>query len=85
MSRKEEIEKWAEEYALKETITDGAYYEALAAFKVGAEWADAHPKKGLVDIDKACEWLRNSGIIHDNSGGYERESIIEEFRKAMET
>lgn len=35
-------------------------------------------------IDKAAEWLRNSGIIRDNSGGYERECKIEEFCKAME-
>ena len=28
-------------------------------FIKGAEWADSHPRKGLVDIEKVCEVLKN--------------------------
>lgn len=34
-------------------------------------------------IEKAAAWLRNSGIIKDNSGGYEREYIINKFKESM--
>ena len=44
----------------------------------GAQWADLHPRKGLVDIEKACEWLKNTEI------GTFPYKLIEEFRKAME-
>ena len=27
------------------------------SFEEGAKWADKHPKKGLVSIDKACKWI----------------------------
>ena len=47
-------------------------------FIQGAEWADEHPRKGLVDIDRACEWLKNTEI------GTFPYKLIEEFRKAME-
>lgn len=26
----------------------------------GAEWADQHPRKGLVDIEKIVEWIENN-------------------------
>lgn len=42
------------------------------------EWADEHPRKGLVDIDEACEWLRTTNI-----GAFPYKLIVE-FRKAME-
>ena len=47
-------------------------------FVAGAQWADEHPKKGLVDIDRACEWLKNTEI------GTFPYKLIKEFRKAME-
>lgn len=49
----------------------------------GAEWADEHPKEGLVDINKACEFLTHYCNQH---GVYptKRVEIIEQFKKAME-
>lgn len=29
-----------------------------SAFKNGARWSDAHPRKGLVDFEKVCEFIR---------------------------
>ena len=58
-----------------------------------AEWIDEHPRKGLVDIDKACEWLLDNvyGYIEESnnpkfSGGYtfDFNSFLNDFRKAME-
>ena len=58
---------------------DMVYYMNInPSFIAGAKWADEHPRKGLVDIDKACEWLTNTTI------GTFPYKLIEEFRKAME-
>lgn len=35
-------------------------------------------------IEKAVEWLKNNIDFHDNSGGYERERKLQDFKKAME-
>ena len=45
-------------------------------FLEGATWSDEHPRKGLVDIDKACEWL----LKHTSCCSPE----LERFRKAMQ-
>jgi len=29
-------------------------------FMAGAQWADQHPKDNLVDIDTACEWVKEN-------------------------
>ena len=56
------------------------------AFIQGALWADSCPRKGLVDIEKACEWLKDN--IHDYymTGEFEQwfDDMFEDFRKAME-
>lgn len=48
----------------------------------GAKWADANPKKGMVNIDQACEWLESA--IRPYAGYNDTVDIIESFRKAME-
>ena len=48
-------------------------------FRCGAEWSDEHPRKGLVDINKAVEWLETN-----QHGFILTEKDIEDFRKAME-
>jgi hypothetical protein len=51
------------------------------SFREGAKWADSHPRKGLVDIDKACEWLIENYPTND---GGELYIFIKDFQKAME-
>ena len=51
-------------------------------FVDGVQWADENPRKGLVDIEKAAEWLdetlRNTDFYDD-----EREEFVKAFKKAM--
>ena len=51
-------------------------------FIVGAEWSDNHPRKGLVDINKAREWVKNVFIGPFGEGL--ANSIADEFVKEME-
>jgi len=62
-------------------------------FEQGAKWADEHPRKGLVDIDKMCEWLyKNMDAYacpikaHGSTTwfAYVNPDIIKDFKKAME-
>lgn len=53
-------------------------------FIKGAEWSDKHPKKGLVNIEKACEWLDNNAEDYTIDGGLSIENLIYSFEKAME-
>lgn len=34
------------------------------SFALGAKWADEHPQNGLINIEKACDWLKNILYIH---------------------
>lgn len=68
--------------------------EIVDAFEAGAEWADEHPKEGLVNLDKVCEWLENkcenkreyiSGLFGGPcSINIMFENISKDLRKAME-
>lgn len=64
------------------------YFNQNPAFIAGVEWADAHPRKGLVDIDKVCDWMKNYRQESSDGTGYVpgivNDKTIEEFRKAME-
>lgn len=81
MKRKEEIEKAAAKF-------DGSM-NCVGCFIGGAEWADQHPRKGLVDIEKACQKLEK--CMYDNlmfQGRLHRkeviETFIEDFKKYLE-
>ena len=53
MTRREEIQQAATNYQRqfpKRYVNELHYIN-------GAEWADSHPRTGLVDIDKVCEWI----------------------------
>ena len=86
MDRKEEIQKASEEFGAEEfRVTRDKFLaeHAIKFFKRGAQWADSHPRKGLVDIDKACEFLK------DHLDGYDIpeddiERSVETFKLAME-
>lgn len=97
MTREEEIKKAEVEY-FNETYFDGCDYVGevakTAAFIAGAKWADEHPKDGLVNLDKVCEWLENkcenkreyiSGLFGGPcSINIMFENISKDLRKAME-
>ena len=69
MTRKEEINK---------SIPDVCAGRVQAIFYVwGAEWADEHPKKGLVDIDKVCEYLKS--LKFQEYSGTPLERLINDF------
>ncbi len=48
----------------------------------GAEWADQHPRKGLVDIEKVIEYMKkNSRFNYLLETDWE---VLDDLRKAME-
>ncbi len=49
-------------------------------FTIGVEWADSRPRKGLVDIDKAYEWIADHITEYLDRSDF----MAEEFKKAME-
>lgn len=83
MTREEEIKLVAEC-----AVTDEKYAEFKEGLIWGAKWADTNPKKGMINIDKACEWLEH----HVNDDKYYScigeeiliPYLIEDFKKAME-
>lgn len=50
--RKDEIQKAADSLDL--------WHAGEIMFKMGAEWSDKHPRKDLIEIDKACKWLEDN-------------------------
>ena len=65
MSRDEEIKKAEIKYS-DDTLFDGCDYVGQVAkqeaFIAGAKWADEHPQKDLVNINKVIDWLRDNFI-----------------------
>lgn len=74
MTRKEEIEKFAESQMDCEYRDDSAYNGII----LGAEWADE------TLIEKACRYLDANFPEIDSVGTWYKKSFIEEFKKAME-
>ena len=54
----------------------------VGAFTNGVNWSDNHPRKGLVDINKAREWVKNAFVGPFGEGL--ANSIADEFVKSME-
>jgi hypothetical protein len=50
-------------------------------FLTGVEWADEHPKEGLVSIEKAAEWVKNA--FKGTFGEGLAENIKQEFIETM--
>jgi len=70
ITRKEQIQLAANDQIGVELIPFKRY------FVLGAEWADRHIRNGLVDIEKACEWLvKHTDLSHLQ---------FEDFKKAMQ-
>lgn len=95
MKREEEIRKRAEYIAngIMIAVQANKYHTNVYDYKkecfnhshlmdaaIGAaNWADEHPRKGLVDIDDICEYLTKN-----DKGFILTEMSIAELRKAME-
>ena len=67
----------------------GLWSVGEAMFKLGAEWADEHPRKNLVDIDKAVKWIKDNAnkfvyvSAHTNTASINEHLFAEEFAEAM--
>lgn len=89
------VERWKE--ACKAACIDGNYrsHNGMTEtrddyFVDGVQWADEHPRKGFVDIDKVCEFLKNNarkyfGVDWSQHEWYfERDQLIKDLHKEME-
>lgn len=89
MKREEQIRQAEINYS-DDTMFDGCDYIGQVAkqesFIAGAKWADEHPKDGMVSLEKACEWLRETAhfYVSDFTGELDDNGLIEDFKKAME-
>lgn len=76
--RKKEIETQIDKMLL--------FYHGTKCFKdyllEMAEWADEHPQKGLISLDRACEYLES--VFTSLTGYYSGAEHTDDFRKAME-
>lgn len=86
MNRQKQISNFANNYAKSCYANDD--YESYAAQEDIAHacidainWADEHPRKGLVDIDKVCEWLKDN--LPNWVESYKEFKIIEDLCNAM--
>lgn len=84
MTREEEIKLVADC-----AVTDERYNEFKEGVIWGAKWADTNPKKRMINIDKACEWLRNNidfyiETNYDDDFRVDIEQLLKDISKAME-
>lgn len=96
MTREEEIKEAAKYYGECNPIydidvcgdfTEGDWETVASIFERGAKWADEHPRKGLVDIDKVYKYLKNLGYQQYPGAPMERildDEELEDFKRAME-
>ena len=91
MKREEQITKEIERIMQLKAFSKGTKEIGILLgswWKAGAKWADRHPREGLVDIEKACEYLefnRECVTTEDNGiMGWIPDEFIEKFRKEME-
>ena len=95
MTRKEKIQEAAEHYEQVDATNLACDYGwgdrdiQQQCFKAGVEWADQHPRKGLVDIEKVCDFIEENidnylYINRDWNAPQIKSNFIEDLRKAME-
>lgn len=86
MTRKEQIQDAASDH--RDWVCCG-FYDPIAdareeSFAEGAEWADEHPKEGMVNkqefIKKACDWLVGNAEDSVESAL----DLVAKFKQAME-
>lgn len=86
MTREEEKTQAANNYGLNARlgyprVMDETDKLICQAFKAGFDYSDEHPRKGLVDIEKACEYLESA--FKPLVGYYSTPDYVDAFRKAM--
>lgn len=54
-----------------------------SAFKNGARWSDAHPRKGLVDIDEVCNLLHKKIVDITYLNDEDRNEFVENIRHTL--
>ena len=79
MTRHEEILEYANTFKGEGTEREELEEVIRLAIIDGALWADEHPRKGLVDVERACEWMNKHA-----RGFILTFKDIKDFRKAME-
>ena len=83
-------EKQIDEFANSQVDCEFFNEDLYKGIIIGAKWADKNPKDGMVSIDKACEWLKNTidDDVFINCGSVIKfmpaNEFVEYFRKAME-
>lgn len=91
MTREEERQIAAEQaYPYVGGIKGIICENSIPIFVQGAEWTDEHPRKGMVDIEKVCEFVLNN-LHHYVEYSKVTDGIVcynykfsEDLRKAME-
>lgn len=87
MTREEEIRQAAIEANIVSAFSMNGKPPPSPFFMIGAKWADEHPREGLVDIEKACEWLnKHAKKYYFNKEGHYlgTEELVEDFKLSME-
>lgn len=92
MSREEEIEQQAKSlyyhFCIRETCegedncTNCLHGKVIEPLVTMAKWADKHPREGLVDVEKVCNWI--SVYFEKSIDKITMDYILAMFRKAME-
>ena len=94
MTRKEQIiAKASKDSENFYKVNDNYGHCFHGGFIDGAEWADEHPKQGLINIEKACKWLDDNFMnliwgrtrsVYAGGNFATVDEMIANFRKAME-
>lgn len=53
-------------------------------FEKGVEWADRHPRNGLVDVDGACAWLRDELPVYGEISTTNLDTFLYAFKHFCE-
>ena len=77
MTRKEEINE--------QSFVNGFNDHDKEIFTIGVEWADSRPRKGLVDVEKVEQWIKDCFAFINDAGhhNFKVDKFIENFRLAM--
>ena len=89
--RQDELQDAATAY-----IREDFHERSRADFVAGADWADKHPKRGMVNIEDVCKWLKENvskfvgfadethQAIGDTKACYGTESLLCYVKKEFE-
>lgn len=84
MTREEEYNKAADNYFINFQLLDRKKKTVQEHFIKGIEWSDSHPRKGLVDIEKVCDWIQNNAFKYWEETAFYTSNLISDLCKAIE-